>query len=269
MKKIILYGILISVYITCGYANAIPNGFYDTPAGKITIILKNDDREKHENGGKSMIDWSKKDGDAQFDQMISNAFSEKDSSVIAYALYHAINENPELVDYSGIKNNGVVDRLMITMLTIESKDVRSSYAAYKKDMSALSMPDVTMEYYNRSIKDITKKLKSQYINVSSAPKTATAKSLDDFFSTHPQLRDNVFTRNAVTTQAKVATLNDVMAQKKKGEMSGNVIQRLLNENGYNYALLAMRQLSTVCRGGAGESLSLKPDDCKLIIKNTD
>lgn len=101
------------------------------------------------------------------------------------------------------------------------------------------------------------------------PGLSCAKSLDDFFSDHPDLKNNIFTRNAITTQARVATLNDVMLQKQPGEMSGHVINRLLKENGYDYARLAMRQLSEVCNTGMAESaVQLKKDDCAMILKNT-
>ncbi|WP_447874676.1 hypothetical protein [Serratia fonticola] len=101
------------------------------------------------------------------------------------------------------------------------------------------------------------------------PGLSCAKSLDDFFNDHPDLKNNIFTRNAITTQARVATLNDVMMQKQPGEMSGHVINRLLKENGYDYARLAMRQLSEVCNTGMAESaVQLKKDDCTMILKNT-
>lgn len=97
-----------------------------------------------------------------------------------------------------------------------------------------------------------------------------AKSLDEFFKDHPDLKSNIFTRNAITTQARIATLNDVMQQKQPGEMSGHVMNRLLKEDGYDYARLAMRELSEICTSGMGESTKqLKKDDCALILKNTD
>lgn len=100
------------------------------------------------------------------------------------------------------------------------------------------------------------------------PSISSAKSLDDFFNEHPDLKNNIFTRDAITTQSRVATINDVMLQKQPGEMSGAVTNRLLKENGYDYARLAMRQLSQVCTAGMGESAAqLKEDDCALILKN--
>ncbi|MBK4119156.1 hypothetical protein JHE03_23005 [Pluralibacter gergoviae] len=96
-----------------------------------------------------------------------------------------------------------------------------------------------------------------------------AQSLDDFFRDNPELKANPYTRNAITSEAGVATINDVLLEKKPGEMSAQVMKRLLKQDGYNYALVAVRQLSTMCKQGVAESSSnLKDDDCKLILRES-
>ncbi|PLJ44360.1 hypothetical protein B6J65_28895 [Klebsiella quasipneumoniae] len=92
-----------------------------------------------------------------------------------------------------------------------------------------------------------------------------SQSLDDFFRDNPELKSNPYTRSAVVSEAGVATVNDVLLEKKPGEMSAQVMKRLLKENGYNYALVAVRQLSELCRQGVAESAAnLKKEDCELI-----
>ncbi|HGM6901620.1 TPA: hypothetical protein ACKQDC_000189 [Serratia marcescens] len=113
-------------------------------------------------------------------------------------------------------------------------------------------------------------MKKAFLFLLLLPCLSPAKSLEEFFNEHADLKSNIFTRDAITSQARVATLNDVMLQKQPGEMSGHVMNRLLKENGYDYARLAMRQLSEVCNSGMAESsVQLKKDDCALIIKNAD
>ncbi|MNG58374.1 hypothetical protein D3C81_15690 [compost metagenome] len=112
-------------------------------------------------------------------------------------------------------------------------------------------------------------MKKAFLILLLLPCLSSAKSLEEFFNEHPELKNNIFTRDAITSQARVATLNDVMLQKQPGEMSGHVMNRLLKENGYDYARLAMRQLSEVCNSGMAESAAqLKKDDCALILSNT-
>ncbi|MGS4821999.1 hypothetical protein ACN4GA_23755 [Raoultella terrigena] len=95
-----------------------------------------------------------------------------------------------------------------------------------------------------------------------------AQSLDDFFRDNPELKSNPYTRSAIVSEAGVATVNDVLLEKQPGEMSAQVMKRLLQEDGYNYALVAVRQLSEMCRQGVAESSSnLKNEDCKLIEKH--
>ncbi|MBD8359227.1 hypothetical protein D5Y64_28700 [Klebsiella pneumoniae] len=98
--------------------------------------------------------------------------------------------------------------------------------------------------------------------------SSLTQSLDDFFRDNPELKSNPYTRSAIVSEAGVATINDVMLEKKPGEMSAQVMKRLLKEDGYNYALVAVRQLSEMCRQGVAESASnLKKEDCKLIEKH--
>lgn len=97
------------------------------------------------------------------------------------------------------------------------------------------------------------------------PFACFSQSIDEFFKDNPDLKSNPFTRSAIISQAGVATLNDVMLQKQPGEMSGQVMKRLLKEDGYNYALVAIRQLAEQCKQGVAESASnLKESDCKMI-----
>lgn len=101
------------------------------------------------------------------------------------------------------------------------------------------------------------------------PLVSQSGTLDDFFKQHPELYKNVYTRNAIKSEASVATLNDVMIQKKPGEMSGEVMRRLLNEDGDSYAKIALRSLEQKCNAGvAMESSQLKPEDCELIVSNS-
>lgn len=97
------------------------------------------------------------------------------------------------------------------------------------------------------------------------PFVCFSQSIDDFFKDNPDLKSNPFTRSAIISQAGVATLNDVMLQKQPGEMSGQVMKRLLKEDGYNYALVAIRQLAEQCKQGVAEQASnLKESDCNMI-----
>lgn len=101
------------------------------------------------------------------------------------------------------------------------------------------------------------------------PTSLFAGSLEDFFAQHPDLYKNVHTRNAIKTQSAASTINDVLLQKKPGEMSGQVMARLLKESGDDYAEIALRTLENQCEQGvAMEASQLKPDDCSLILKES-
>ncbi|HID4048172.1 TPA: hypothetical protein ACXE9F_004709 [Pluralibacter gergoviae] len=101
------------------------------------------------------------------------------------------------------------------------------------------------------------------------PVFCSSKSMDEFFKDNPDLKSNPFTRSAIISQAGVATINDIMLQKQPGEMSGQVMKRLLKEDGYSYALVAIRQLAEQCRQGVAESASnLRKNDCDIIVEHS-
>ncbi|MXF49440.1 hypothetical protein GR294_23380 [Raoultella sp. Lac2] len=101
------------------------------------------------------------------------------------------------------------------------------------------------------------------------PIVVSAGTLEDFFTQHPDLYNNIHTRNAIKSTARVATIDDVSLQKKDGEMSGQVMTRLLKEDGDSYAQIALRILENQCEQGvAMEASQLKDDDCKLILRES-
>ncbi|WP_036769323.1 hypothetical protein [Photorhabdus australis] len=96
---------------------------------------------------------------------------------------------------------------------------------------------------------------------------AKSKSLDDFFNDYPELSENIFTKNAIQDQAEIYATQEAMRRDIPMDKIVSLTNKLVMENGYNYARLGMRSLKLACSiPDVAEINSLSKSDCTLISK---
>lgn len=96
-----------------------------------------------------------------------------------------------------------------------------------------------------------------------SPKVASKLSFDDFFKANPEL-DHFYVKRAIKAQALGASLMDSSTSNDLNKGNRKKPDDLLRENGYEYAILAVRQLQEICAFGGGSIHSLKDADCAII-----
>ncbi|OKP02618.1 hypothetical protein [Xenorhabdus eapokensis] len=98
------------------------------------------------------------------------------------------------------------------------------------------------------------------------PFSAHSKSIDDFFDKNTALRNDVFTKEAVYDQAMVFALADINRTEPTALPTNTLLKKFMDKNGYNYALLGMRVLKSVCKDNdVMEINNLTERECKIIF----
>lgn len=105
-----------------------------------------------------------------------------------------------------------------------------------------------------------------FITAISSTSFASNGSLDDFFKKNPDLQKNTAVRMAITTQAQgtAMTDGDMITTGEDYMKAANGVKGKMQENGYDYAVIATRDLRELCENDMVDMYSLSPKDCELI-----
>lgn len=95
-----------------------------------------------------------------------------------------------------------------------------------------------------------------------------AKTVSDFISEHPELAKSPTIKAAIQHGALGNAGLDAVSNGATNESLGDDAQKLLSENGYDYAQAGLRELATTICGenGLADVYGLREKDCQTIIK---
>lgn len=95
---------------------------------------------------------------------------------------------------------------------------------------------------------------------------ASSGSLSDFFDKNPELKKSTALRIAITNQAEGTALTDGEMVTSGPEYMEAVkgVKDKMRENGYDYAVIAVRDIQSFCENDMADMYSLSPKDCELI-----
>lgn len=105
-----------------------------------------------------------------------------------------------------------------------------------------------------------------FITAFSSASFASNGSLDDFFKKNPDLQKNTAVRMAITTQAQgtAMTDGDMITTGEDYMKAVKEVKGKMRENGYDYAVIAVREIQSLCENDMADMYSLSPKDCELI-----
>ncbi|WP_247715356.1 DUF4431 domain-containing protein [Morganella morganii] len=115
------------------------------------------------------------------------------------------------------------------------------------------------------VQDIKPKIKRTAASEVKSSVKRSKISLDDFLKDNPEL-NTFYIKRAIKMQAAGLSVLDSTVD-NSGESNKSTLKRAedsLNENGYEYAKLAMRQLQQMCSSGLESMHSLRGEDCAVI-----
>ena len=97
---------------------------------------------------------------------------------------------------------------------------------------------------------------------------ASSKTVADFIKDHPELAKNPVIKTAIQQGAIGNAGMDAVSNGSTNENMITDAQRLLADNGYEYAQSALRELATTgcSEQGIADIYGLREKDCKTIIK---
>ncbi|WP_416778205.1 hypothetical protein ACNFJN_08405 [Xenorhabdus budapestensis] len=96
--------------------------------------------------------------------------------------------------------------------------------------------------------------------------SAYSKSIDEFFHENAALKNDVFTKEAVYDQAMVFALADINRTNPSAIPTHKLLKEFMVKNGYNYALLGMRVLKSICKDNdVMEINNLTEKECGIIF----
>lgn len=95
---------------------------------------------------------------------------------------------------------------------------------------------------------------------------ASSGSLNDFFDKNQNLKKSTALRIAITSQAEGTALMDGEMVSSGSEYMKAVkeVKGKMRENGYDYAVIAVREIQSLCENDMADMYSLSPKDCELI-----
>lgn len=95
-----------------------------------------------------------------------------------------------------------------------------------------------------------------------------AKTVSDFINEHPELAKSPTIKAAIQQGAMGNAGLDAVSNGATNETLGDVTQKLLADNGYEYAQAGLRDLATsICdENGLADVYGLRKKDCQIIIK---
>lgn len=95
-----------------------------------------------------------------------------------------------------------------------------------------------------------------------------AKTVSDFINEHPELTKSPTIKAAIQQGALGNAGLDAVSNGATNESLGDDAQKLLSENGYDYAQAGLRELATTICGenGLADVYGLREKDCQTIIK---
>ncbi|WP_426576675.1 hypothetical protein ACP179_20315 [Xenorhabdus stockiae] len=95
--------------------------------------------------------------------------------------------------------------------------------------------------------------------------SAYSKSIDEFFDENIALKNDVFTKEAVYEQAMVFAISDINRTDPSAMPTHKLLKEFMTKNGYNYALLGMRVLKSICKDNdVMEINNLTEKECGII-----
>ena len=97
---------------------------------------------------------------------------------------------------------------------------------------------------------------------------AISKTVADFIKEHPELAKSPVIKSAIQQGAIGNAGMDAISNGSTNETMADDAQRLLSDNGYEYAQAALRDLATTGCGenGLADVYGLREKDCQTIIK---
>lgn len=96
------------------------------------------------------------------------------------------------------------------------------------------------------------------------PALSSAAGLDSFFSDNPDLSGNIFVKEAIYEQAQAIAVERSWREETNEDLSNDVRKRL-SSDGYEYALLGMRTLKSICKDSELMDVNnLTNKECVLI-----
>ncbi|ATF98543.1 TPA: hypothetical protein U2I11_002439 [Citrobacter koseri] len=97
---------------------------------------------------------------------------------------------------------------------------------------------------------------------------AQAKTVSDFINEHPELAKSPTIKAAIQQGAMGNAGIDALSNGSSNQTLGSDTQKLLAENGYEYAQAGLRDLATsICgENGLADVYGLRKKDCDTIIK---
>ncbi|MFP1742473.1 hypothetical protein [Lonsdalea quercina] len=100
--------------------------------------------------------------------------------------------------------------------------------------------------------------------------SVSAKTMKDFFSEHPALYENIYTRQAIKEQADGLAALDAMGEDTSLTSLSKKQSQLIRDEGYNYADLALRDLVTYCDDQDLATLHrLREKECEILASESD
>ncbi|CAD5874459.1 hypothetical protein VSO75_21445 [Escherichia coli] len=95
-----------------------------------------------------------------------------------------------------------------------------------------------------------------------------AKTVSDFISEHPELAKSPTIKAAIQQGALGNAGIDAVSNGATEESLSTDVQKLLSENGYEFAQASLRELATsICgENGLADVYGLREKDCQTIIK---
>lgn len=98
----------------------------------------------------------------------------------------------------------------------------------------------------------------------------SAKTMKEFFSDHPALYENIYTRQAIKEQADGLAALDAMSEDLSITALSKKQIQLMRDDGYNYADLALRDLVTYCDDEDIAKLNrLRDAECQILVSEAD
>lgn len=100
------------------------------------------------------------------------------------------------------------------------------------------------------------------------PLFCNAKTVSDFINEHPDIKSNPVIKSAIQTSAIGNASTDALSNGSTSEAIATDTQKLLKENGYEYAVSALRDLAVNACGEPelADVYGLKEKDCEVIVK---
>lgn len=91
-------------------------------------------------------------------------------------------------------------------------------------------------------------------------------SITRFFDKNPELKKSESIKIAVTTQARSTAMVDIKDDLPDGDYLKviAVIDEHMQENGYDYAVTAVKDMYDICENGEGGIYGLSEEDCTII-----